>query len=95
MDAEVGAKPTGMGRAAYPDSPTAPLPEPPERDVLATLEPRPAVLVVTHDTGFLRHVDQVIRMESGRVVERPGSADEPVRSGNEFSSSVPRARLTN
>ncbi len=63
--------------------------------VLATLEPRPAVLVVTHDTGFLRHVDQVIRMESGRVVERPGSADEPVRSGNEFSSSVPRARLTN
>ena len=37
MDAEVGAKPTGMGRAAYPDSPTAPLPEPPERDVLAAL----------------------------------------------------------
>ena len=63
--------------------------------VLATLEPRPAVLVVTHDTGFLRHVDQVIRMESGRVVERPGSADDPVRSGNALSSSVPRARLTN
>ena len=46
--------------------------------VLATLEPRPAVLVVTHDAGFLAHVDQVIRMEQGRVIEHRGSDGEPV-----------------
>jgi ATP-binding cassette subfamily B protein len=39
-------------------------------DALRTLDPSPAVIVVSHDEGFLEHVDEIVRMERGRVVQR-------------------------
>jgi ABC-type multidrug transport system fused ATPase/permease subunit len=45
--------------------------------VLSTMDPRPAVLVVTHDAGFLRNVDELVRRERGRVVERRGADAAP------------------
>ena len=37
--------------------------------VLRTLDPRPTVLIVTHDVGLLHNVDEIIRMDQGRIVE--------------------------
>ena len=45
---------------------------------LHTLEPRPAVLVVTHDAGLLKNVDEIVRMEAGRVVEHRDTALDPI-----------------
>jgi ABC-type multidrug transport system fused ATPase/permease subunit len=39
-------------------------------DALRTLDPSPTVIVVSHDEGFLEHVDEIVRMEHGRVVQR-------------------------
>ena len=46
--------------------------------VLRTLEPRPAVLVVTHDAGLLENVDEIVRMDAGRVVEHRSTDLDPV-----------------
>jgi ABC-type multidrug transport system fused ATPase/permease subunit len=45
--------------------------------VLRTLDPRPTVLIVTHDAGLLHNVDEIIRMDQGRIVEH---RDNPVRT---------------
>lgn len=41
---------------------------------LRTLDPNPAVVLVTHDTTILEDADEIIRMEQGRVVERAVTA---------------------
>jgi ABC-type multidrug transport system fused ATPase/permease subunit len=45
--------------------------------VLRTLDPRPTVLIVTHDAGLLHNVDEIIRMDRGRIVEHH---DNPART---------------
>ena len=45
--------------------------------VLSMLDPRPTVVIVTHDAGLLHNVDEIIRMDHGRVVE---CRDNPART---------------
>jgi ABC-type multidrug transport system fused ATPase/permease subunit len=39
-------------------------------DTLRDLDPAPSVVLVTHDEGVLGHVDQIVRIDGGRVVEQ-------------------------
>ena len=47
-------------------------------DALRVLEPNPAVVIVTHDASVLGHVDEIVRMDQGRIVARTEVAPSPM-----------------